>query len=258
MENDFTFIVGERHYHCPHFMAAFLSPRVARLHAIDPSVSQFIIETVDSNEQFDEFLALGRGSGLNRTDANHLFLSAIACELCNFELYFAIDSDSPDHALISTFWDQLPGMEVVDYIPHRWIDYIASHFFELDSSLLKQIPVSILGGVLSNQSLRIWSEDSLYDLLRSRFDCDSNSLELLQYIRFDFLTCESMLNFISWSSDNFDKIDFSISLWGALCRRLSFGISVFPGSIAEYRATRLYSLSFPLSFVAPLDGISHI
>jgi hypothetical protein len=48
-ENDFTFIVGENHYHCPSFLASFLSPRICRLQMNDCTIREFVIETEDSN-----------------------------------------------------------------------------------------------------------------------------------------------------------------------------------------------------------------
>jgi hypothetical protein len=44
-ENDFTFIVGESRYHCPSFIASFLSPRICCLQRNDSTIREFSIET---------------------------------------------------------------------------------------------------------------------------------------------------------------------------------------------------------------------
>jgi hypothetical protein len=214
-----------------------------------------MIETADPAHQFEEILAVGRGFGLLPTEKTRSFLCAIACELCNFELYFAINCDFPRHDLVSRFWEELSDFEIVDYIPAAWINYRASHFIEIDSSVLSHLPISILSRVLSNESLQVKSEDALYDLVHSRFEADSRALELLSLIRFDFLTCESINKFISSSFNHFGEIDFSIGLWRALCNRLSLDVENHSVAIAKYRNTRFRSLSIPPGSAVSLDGI---
>jgi hypothetical protein len=41
VENDFDFVVGDHRYSCPWFVAAFLSPKIAQLHALDCSICEF-------------------------------------------------------------------------------------------------------------------------------------------------------------------------------------------------------------------------
>jgi hypothetical protein len=55
-ENDFTFIVGESRYCCLSFIASFLSSRICRLQAIDPTFSEFGIETKDPHHCFTTIL----------------------------------------------------------------------------------------------------------------------------------------------------------------------------------------------------------
>jgi hypothetical protein len=85
-ENDFTFVVGTEFYTCPWFVAVFLSPRIAHLHAIDPSVDEYVVETEDSAHQFNDFLRLGGGVSIDVTEQNHRFLLLISSELGNYEV----------------------------------------------------------------------------------------------------------------------------------------------------------------------------
>jgi hypothetical protein len=57
-ENDFKLIIGEHRHSCPWFVADFLSPKVGRLHSIDPCINEITVETIDYNEEFSPFLAL--------------------------------------------------------------------------------------------------------------------------------------------------------------------------------------------------------
>jgi hypothetical protein len=146
---------------------------------------------------------------------------------------------------------------ILDYLPDPdpTINYLASHFFEVDLSLLNRFPVSLLTRILSNQSLRIESEDSLYEIIHSHLDLDPDSISFLEYIRFEFLTCQTMAQFVSWSFDHSEQFPFSHSLWEALSRRLLLRVGPPDTSIAEYRTARLHC---PTSYVMPetvLDGI---
>jgi hypothetical protein len=256
-ENDFTFIVGEHRHRCPWFIADFLSPKIGRLHSIDPCMNEMIIETADRSNAFSAFLALGRGSRIEVTDANRSFLNSIARELCNPEVYFSVNEDFEKNGNPSKLWEQLVDSELIDYIadPNPSIDFLASHFFEIEFSVLKKSPVSLLTRILSSHSLRIATEDSLYEIIRSHLDSDPNSIYLLEYVRFEFLTCDVIENFISWSFDHFEDFHVSRSLWDALSRRLLLSVRLPDISTTEYRMTRL---CYPTAFLTPeipLNGI---
>jgi hypothetical protein len=87
MENDFPFIVGATRYDCPWFVADFISPRVGRLHAADPTMREIVIGTSDAHGDFSDFVSLGRGSAVSLTSANRRFLLSVCGEVENYELY---------------------------------------------------------------------------------------------------------------------------------------------------------------------------
>lgn len=72
--NDFEFVVGGSHYCCPSFVADFLSLKVARIHAADPTVDKFVNSIEDRQGGFDSFLSLGRSSTLSISSSNRNFL----------------------------------------------------------------------------------------------------------------------------------------------------------------------------------------
>jgi hypothetical protein len=81
-ENNFTFIVGATRYDCPWFVADFISPRVGRLHAADPTMQEFVIGTSDAHGDFRDFLSLGRGSAVSLTSVNRPFLRTADLRHC--------------------------------------------------------------------------------------------------------------------------------------------------------------------------------
>jgi hypothetical protein len=85
--NDLEFIVGDTTYHCLSFVADFLSPRIAAIHAFHDTISLFVIETKDDTNHFSKFLSLGHGQRLCLTEANRQLHLSISRELCNSEVY---------------------------------------------------------------------------------------------------------------------------------------------------------------------------
>jgi hypothetical protein len=77
--NDFTFIVGESRYHCPSFIASFLSPRICHLQMNDATLLEFHIETDDPDHLFGELLQVCYGSSV-RISENVSFFKSVICE----------------------------------------------------------------------------------------------------------------------------------------------------------------------------------
>jgi hypothetical protein len=98
------------------------------------------------------------------------------------------------------------------------IRFIASRFSEVES--LSDLGVHNLRRVLAHPSLRIESEDSLYNFISSQIERDESFTELLEFIHFEFLSAECVDRFIS-SSPSFIFDHLNLSLWNSLCRRLS-------------------------------------
>jgi hypothetical protein len=87
-ENNFTSIVGSRNYFCPSFFADFLSLRISRLRSIDSTICEFVIETRDAADYFDNFILLCRGSRMIVEKSTLSLFRSICFELGNFELFF--------------------------------------------------------------------------------------------------------------------------------------------------------------------------
>jgi hypothetical protein len=60
----FTFIVGAHRSRCPSSVAQFLSPRVSKLHSIDPTISELRLEVEDRDELFGSVLEAAEGNSI--------------------------------------------------------------------------------------------------------------------------------------------------------------------------------------------------
>jgi hypothetical protein len=91
--------------------------------------------------------------------------------------------------------------------------FIASHFFELEQSSISQLKFNDLDSILSDDALRLESEDWLLSLLIS---LGSDFVSLLGHVRFEHLSPSSIDSFVAAIS--YSSLDSR--LWSSICRRL--------------------------------------
>jgi hypothetical protein len=96
-------------------------------------------------------------------------------------------------------------------------------FFALTPSELDAISVSVLFHILSHDLLKISSEDSLFSYISSRLCSDAESLDLLRFVRFEYLSSERISDFFSALPDSIDR-----HLWESISGPL---VSHLPGEI---------------------------
>jgi hypothetical protein len=228
IENDFTFIVGDNRYDCPWFIAEFVSPRVSQLRSVDITMTEFHIETNDPGRLFESILTLGWGSTIFVSEETFSFFVSISRELCNWELYFRLYEVFNENLSVSKFYKEFKDYEMTDDFPEQGIGFLSSHFYEIDSSFLNGLPISIIIRILSNSSLRLKTEDSLYKMIRSEIERNSEFIELFSFVRFEFLSVELIGNFISWSCEHFEILEqfFTQSLWTAISCRLCLSVNI--------------------------------
>jgi hypothetical protein len=172
--NDFQFIVDRNSYSCPSFVADFLAPIVGQLHANDPTANLYIIATKDELDLFPKFLSLGYGAALEITQQSFPFYSAVSDELQNIELskylsaYLHYDEESGPETVLERYL--LRKRLDLDISPE--ILFLASHFHELSDRVLLVLDAQDLSLIAASPSLKLKSEDSLFDLISSRVRLD--------------------------------------------------------------------------------------
>jgi hypothetical protein len=233
IQEGFEFFVGGRKHGCPCLLSEFLSPRICLSHSVDPSISEYVVQNRYSNDEFQLFMSLGSGSTIRVTKANLELFLCLSREFGNSDLYISLLEHFDNDFLCS----QIHDLTTLDLLSDDLIGRISSNFYVLAWSQLDEIPVSVHLYFLSHNLLKISSEDDLFSYISSRICSDPEYLELLQFIRFEYLSAECIYCFLSDLPDSIDR-----RLWE----------SISPCLIS---AKSLKAVEFPLRNANPLDGI---
>jgi hypothetical protein len=246
---DFTFSCGSDSYSCSKFEAGFICPLVRELLAQDITTNEFalpIFEPPLSALSFRDLFSLSRGEGFCITDHNFDSFKCFAKSVGNHELMELLvsfkfgdrcssRSNALERHLISSFFG-LPCSES--------LDYLASHFYELDAELVRSLDSDDLCLILPSSSLQLYDEDSLVDfILTVQGD---RAKRFLCYVHSEYLSVSGIARLLNWIS--LDDVD--LRLWESLCRRLRYPIQV--GLLPSSRFVR-YQSSFDSS--RPLNVI---
>jgi hypothetical protein len=186
--DNFEFIVGDVHHHCPSWVADFLSPRIAAIHAIAGTLLSCAVETVDREGHFGGFVGLGRGVPLVLTESNHDFCLSISAELRNGELGRTLFDIIEGNISVENVVRQIQSLVAMGATVQAEIWFITSHFFEISSSNVCEQDYKIMNEVVHHDKLRIRSEDSLYEIIEERASSDARYFGLFDVIHFEFLS----------------------------------------------------------------------
>ena len=211
---DFVFVVGGQEYNCTRFQACLISGKVCELVASDACFSRLKLEVADDEEQFENIMSLMMGRTISITPSNKGFLKECARELRNHDLLGEIvgyELDQQDISL-SNVVERIRTKNEFRKPCAPEIEFLAEHFFEADVEVLKSLSVSDLELVVSSKSLKLYTEDQLFDTL---MELGTDHNPLLRYVQFVFLSKEKLTNYLKYAFDN-GLVDSTI--WETLCK----------------------------------------
>jgi hypothetical protein len=251
--DDFDFIVGKHHCRCSQFAAAFLSPKISRLRLCDPTITSYLICGTSNPSHIESLVALCRGSAISIDSSNKSELLSISRELENSELYLIVDEYiSGESVTIANAVSRYITRKSLGVDCEREVEFISSHFYEIEKSKLDELDLFDFDAILSNKSLCILSEDSLFDMINDRgFD---EFFELFGFVRFEFVSVDRIREFCEKSQDMKKDLNLSLSLlvWRQLCGRLILPVDI---SNVSRDSSRYLSRLIDFKSSSPLSGI---
>jgi hypothetical protein len=102
-----------------------------------------------------------------------------------------------------------------------------TNFYEFSASHIDQLSLSVLRDILSDPSLVLRDEDSLFEIIHRRDGPDGTRdlsyFGLLELVRFEFLSDKCMKTAFDFISNSFDS--FTLNIWFSLRTRLTLLVS---------------------------------
>jgi hypothetical protein len=89
-ERDFDWIVGSTRFRSKWIYAEAASPKIAKLRATDSSITEYVVETPDPNNQFQTLLETSERFEVERDGPNSDFLLNLFRELENLDQYWSV------------------------------------------------------------------------------------------------------------------------------------------------------------------------
>jgi hypothetical protein len=157
---DFGVVVGDSKVECSRLEASFVSPRITAALLNDPTISEFELEidprfaSADPVSWLSSLLMTG---SFEVTRSNFESVRWIAKELGNGELCEALweFNNDVEELNFSNAGERISVAEFLEVSPLAEIEYLASHFYEVDGNVLKSLNHECLRSILESEKLRI-------------------------------------------------------------------------------------------------------
>jgi hypothetical protein len=218
-QHDFEFIVDQQHYQCSWLTACFLSDKVCQLRKTDSTITSYEVETKDPDGHFKDLLSLGEGNELVLDAANWGILLSLCEELGNRELASLLCNSVELNGF--TVIKQLKRKENLKMDITNEIEFLAKQFDTFlgqSDEVLGQLSVSLLSEILSNPSVRLKSENSLYTFVSEIAARNAEYFSLFEFVRFEFLSVVNIESFCVFARNFLNEIN--VSIWDRISERL--------------------------------------
>jgi hypothetical protein len=100
------------------------------------------------------------------------------------------------------------------------VELFSSSISEIESSSLSELSVDLLRLILSHRSVKIPSEDWLYDFVKSQMTRDTSYSTLLELIHYEYLSLELIHDFTQLICETFEILTYPV--WLSLIPRLTY------------------------------------
>ena len=185
-EREFTFIFGEQEVPMKNIYSEFISPIVSHIHHSDPTIDRFQFTTKTNISKFinDDFfkedivelfkeISQGNKIHINEDQINNMRIISIF--IGNDELFSQLNELQPiDQTDIDKLLEFIEIIEITkfqfSYEFDGLFDSISSNFSQINKEKIKTLPTKIVFKILSNDHLKIETEDSLFDFINEFFE----------------------------------------------------------------------------------------
>ena len=215
---DFSLLMNKTIIQIPKFLAAFLSPKIAQLFLLNPTLSQYqmkYVPNVITQNLIDQFIDFIHGKSISISNENYEFFKIIAKELKNSELKDALNS----------FIDQkceINNENCISILKRKWKmnekieeeeKYLIKHFESINPKQIEKIPYDLINKIFSGRNFNISNEDILFEkisLMKKEY------WYLLKYVLIENLSKNMLKKYLSMIKDG----NLYNEIWDALSNNI--------------------------------------
>lgn len=224
-QKDFTFIVNGEEFLTIKFIADLLSPLISKQHLIDPTFSQFVIDTQEKGD-FQQILDLCNFETQAINDQSIPFVTEILSKLGTEKIY---TETTKKEITIDNVFDRILCHERSKnfYFSNyqNEVDFLSSNFFlikESDEEKLESLQFDALENIFNNSNLQLETEDQLLKIVNRLYLKNPTFSKLYEYVDFINVEISTINEFISI----FDMNDMTNGTWNNLLKRFKREIKI--------------------------------
>jgi hypothetical protein len=133
----------------------------------------------------------------------------------------------------------------------REVDFLPTNFPKCRQSIIdSKLPAPLLSHILEHPSLKLTTEDSLYDVVHLLTETDANYFDLFEFVHFEFLSLNTVSRFVELSLQHVEQINRRI--WQRICVRFRHSQMIPLTKELKHRITGFF---FKYSVNNPFHGI---
>lgn len=219
-QEEFTFIVNGKRFQTTRLISDLLSPKISRMHAVDPTIETFCITTTQKGD-FSYLLKLSNFQIQSIPDDILPFVSEVSeiLEMNNISLHENLSEPITSDNVFPSIYAHEKSVHLYRQKLEEEIEYIASHFYEIASKnceQLKNLKYETLEQIISSENLVLNDEDQLIDFVNQLCEKDREFTSFYATVYFERVASGSISNFLNLINED----DITKSTWRRICDRL--------------------------------------
>lgn len=216
--HDFTFIVNRTEFQTNKIVSDILSPKISKIHQIDPTFSTYIINT-KSNGDFQILFDLLTDKTKDLPESNISFIAEVIedFEAENIEVTIPdIEINLENVITMIKKHEKLPLMHKTNLVNE--VDFLSEHFYELRQDQITELcnlHEESIENIINNDKLTLDTEDQLLKFIFKLCLKNSKFSKFHENVYFKNLSNEMILEFFNTFEINY----LTNGTWNSLSKR---------------------------------------
>lgn len=271
-EKNFTFFLNGKKYETSRVVADILSPIIRKYHYFDETINEFYINTEFTSWKsfdFNNILDLANFNLKDITEDQIQYYREVFLALGNSKAYLNFVPQLKEEINHSNVFNRIMLKKQYIQLIHNHgynednfvdsnsvlnqeIDFIASHFSELDQGKLLSLDSDLITSIIKSDKLQLKDEDTFFEFIIRRFRKNKKDAFLFNFIEFFNVSIEKVEQFFNFI--HFD--DVTQEIWKNLTQYIIKSHKAIQDK-SKFVKELDSSLQFPYHDGVSKDGIIH-